>query len=118
VDLRFTWDREARQQTHDRSERDEGEAISLGIFVNVQIFGAIEARLVWKPESFAVTFYVERDATRAIVEAGLNDLSRDLSAAGFPAVAANVWLNPDRVAAGVTPVRRAMPTGSILDVKA
>jgi Flagellar hook-length control protein FliK len=118
VDIRFTWDREARQDTQERSEPDDDRAISLGVFVNVNIFGAIEARIVWKPASFAVTFYVEREATRAIVEAGLSDLSKELSASGFSAVAMNVWLNPDRVAAGVTPVRRAIPAGTILDVMA
>ena len=118
VDIRFTWDREARQETQERSEPDDDRAISLGVFVNLNIFGAIEARIVWKPESFAVTFYVEREATRAIVEAGLSDLSKELSASGFSAVATNVWLNPDRVAAGVTPVRPAIPAGTILDVMA
>jgi Flagellar hook-length control protein FliK len=124
VDIRFTWDREARQETRDRSEPDDDRdrALSLGVFVTLNIFGAIEARIIWKPESFAVTFYVEREATRAIVEAGLNDLSKELSASGFSAVAANVWLNPDRVAAGVAagavPVRPAIPAGTILDVMA
>jgi Flagellar hook-length control protein FliK len=118
VDMRFTWDRRARRETQERSEPDDDRAISLGVFVNVNIFGAIEARIVWKPESFTVTFYVEREATRAIVEAGLNDLSKDLSAAGFSAVTTNVWLNPDRVSAGVTPVRPAIPAGTILDVMA
>ena len=118
VDIRFTWDREARQETQERSEPDDDRAISLGVFVNLNIFGAIEARIVWKPESFAVTFYVEREATRAIVEAGLSDLSKELSASGFSAVATNVWLNPDRVSAGVTPVRPAIPAGTILDVMA
>jgi hypothetical protein len=65
-----------------------------------------------------VTFYVEREATRAIVEAGLSDLSQELSASGFAAVTTNVWLNPDRVSAGVTPVRPAIPAGAILDVMA
>ncbi len=65
-----------------------------------------------------MTFYVEREATRAIVEAGLSDLSQELSAAGFPAATTNVWLNPDRVSAGITPVRPAIPAGSILDVRA
>jgi hypothetical protein len=116
VDIRFTWDREARQETQERSEPDDDRAISLGVFVNLNIFGAIEARIVSKPESFAVTFYVEREATRAIVEAGLSDLSKELSAFGFSAVAMNVWLNPDRVSAGVTPVRPAIPAGTILDV--
>jgi hypothetical protein len=118
VDIRFTWDRQARPETQDRSEPDDDRAISLGVFVNVNIFGAIEARIVWKPESFAVTFYVEREATRAIIEAGLSDLSNELSASGFSAVATNVWLNPDRVSAGVTPVRPAIPAGTILDVMA
>ncbi len=119
VDIRFTWEREARQETQDRSEPDDDrQAISLGVFVNVQILGAVEARIVWKPASFAVTFYVEREATRAIVEAGLSDLSKELSAAGFPAVATNVWLNPDRVAAAAAPVRPAMRAGTILDVMA
>jgi hypothetical protein len=118
VDIRFTWDRQARHETQDRSEPDDDRAISLGVFVNVHIFGAIEARIVWKPESFAVTFYVEREETRAIVEAGLSDLSQELSASGFSAVATNVWLNPDRVSAGVTPVRPAIPAGTILDVMA
>ena len=118
VDIRFTWDREARQETQERSEPDDDRAISLGVFVDLNIFGAIEARIVWKPESFAVTFYVEREATRAIVEAGLSDLSKELSASGFSAVATNVWLNPDRVSAGVTPVRPAIPAGTILDVMA
>ncbi len=120
IDLQFTWDRQTRRETPDRSQPDDDDdrALSLGVFVNLRIFGAIEARIVWKPASFAVTFYVEREATRAIVEAGLSDLSQELSAAGFPAVATNVWLNPDRVAAGVTPVRRAIPAGSILDVRA
>jgi hypothetical protein len=118
VDIRFTWDRQARQETPDRSAPEDDRAISLGVFVNVNIFGAIEARIVWKPESFAVTFYVEREATRAIVEAGLSDLSKELSAAGFSAVVTNVWLNPDRVSAGITPVRPAIPAGTILDVMA
>jgi hypothetical protein len=118
VDIRFTWDRQPRQETQGRSEPEDDQAISLGVFVNVNIFGAIEARIVWKPASFAVTFYVEREATRAIVEAGLSDLSKELSASGFPAVATNVWLNPDRVAAGATPVRPAIPAGTILDVMA
>ena len=85
-------------------------------------FGAIEARINWKPDSFAVTFYVERESTRAIVEAGLNELSAELSASGFSAVTMNVWLNPDRVSAGVTagatPVRPALRAGTILDVMA
>ncbi len=118
VDLQFTWDRQARRETPDRQEPDDDQAISLGVFVNVRIFGAIEARIVWKPASFAVTFYVEREATRAIVEAALSDLSEELSAAGFPAAATNVWLNPDRLSAGVTPVRPAIPAGTILDVRA
>jgi hypothetical protein len=123
VDIRFTWDREARQETQDRSQSeseadDDTRAISLGVFVNVRIFGGIEARLVWKPASFAVTFYVEREATRAIIDGGLSELSKELSASGFPAVATNVWLNPDRVAAGAAPVRRAIPAGTILDVMA
>jgi Flagellar hook-length control protein FliK len=118
VDIQFTWDRQARRETPDRSEPDDDRTIALGVFVNVHIFGGIEARIVWKPESFAVTFYVEREATRAIVEAGLSDLSQELSASGFPAVATNVWLNPDRVSAGVTPVRPAIPAGTILDVRA
>lgn len=118
VDIRFTWDRQARQETQDRSEPDDDRAISLGVFVNLNIFGAIEARIVWKPESFAVTFYVEREATRAIVEAGLSDLSNELSASGFSGVATNVWFNPDRVSAGATPVRPAIPAGTILDVMA
>ena len=118
VDIRFTWDRQARQETQERSEPDDDRAISLGVFVNLNVFGAIEARIVWKPESFAVTFYVEREATRAIVEAGLSDLSTELSASGFSAVATNVWLNLDRVSAGVTPVRPAIPAGTILDVMA
>jgi hypothetical protein len=117
VDIRFTWDRQA-QEARERPEPDDERAISLGVFVDLNIFGAIEARIVWKPESFAVTFYVEREATRAIVEAGLSDLSKELSASGFSAVATNVWLNPDRVAAGVTPARPAIPAGTILDVMA
>lgn len=118
VDLRFTWDREARHETPERSQADDERAISLGVFVNVKIFGAIEARLVWKPDSFAVTFYVEREATRAIVEAGLSDLSKELAASGFSAVTTNVWLNPERASAGPTPVRPAMRAGTILDVMA
>lgn len=116
VDIHFTWDREPREETRERSAPDDDRAIALGVFVNLNIFGAIEARLVWKPEAFAVTFYVEREATRAIVEAGLSELSKELSASGFSAVAMNVWLNPDRVSAGVTPVRPALPAGTILDV--
>ena len=116
VDLRFTWDRQARQETPDRPEPDDDRAISLGVFVNVNIFGAIEARIVWKPESFAVTFYVEREATRAIIEAGLSDLSQELSASGFSAVATNVWLNPGRVSAAVTPMTPTKRGGTILDV--
>jgi flagellar hook-length control protein FliK len=127
VDVRLTWDREARQESQERSEPDDdrngqddrdARAISLGVFVNLNIFGGIEARMIWKPESFAVTFYVEREATRAIVEAGLNDLSQELSASGFSAVTTNVWFNPDRVAAGATPARPATPAGTILDVMA
>jgi hypothetical protein len=118
VDIRFTWDRQARQETQERSEPDDDRPISLGVFVNLNIFGAIEARIIWRPESFAVTFYVEREATREIVEAGLSDLSKELSASGLSAVATNVWLNPDRVSAGVTPVRPAIPAGTILDVMA
>jgi hypothetical protein len=117
VDIQFTWDREA-QETQERSKPDTERAISLGVFVDLTIFGAIEARIIWKPESFAVTFYVEREATRAIVEAGLSDLSKELSGSGFSAVATNVWLNPDRVSAGPTPVRPAIPAGTILDVMA
>jgi hypothetical protein len=116
VDIQFTWDRQARQETQERSEPEDDRAISLGVYVNLNIFGAIEARIVWKRESFAVTFYVEREATRAIVEAGLSELSKELSASGFSAVATNVWLNPDRVLAGATPVRPAIPAGTILDV--
>jgi len=123
VDIRFTWEREARREAQDRSESesdadDDARAISLGVFVNVSIFGGIEARLVWKPASFAVTFYVEREATRAVIDAGLGELSKELAASGFPAVATNVWLNPDRVAAGGAPARRAIPAGTILDVMA
>src|SRR5262249_47520042 len=72
VDLQFTWDRQTRRDTPHRPEPDDDQALSLGVFVNLHLFGAIEARIVWKPASFAVTFYVEREATRAIVEAGLS----------------------------------------------
>jgi hypothetical protein len=118
VDVRFTWDRQARQETAERPSPDDDQTISLGVFVNLSIFGGIEARLVWKPESFAVTFYVEREDTRAIVEAGLSELSKELAASGFPAVTTNVWFNPDRVSAGVTPAKPAIPAGTILDVMA
>jgi hypothetical protein len=123
VDLRFTWEPEGQREAQDRSgsESDadgDPRAISLGVFVNVRIFGGIEARLVWKPASFAVTFYVEREATRAVIDAGLGELSKELSASGFPVVAANVWLNPDRVAAAAAPARRPIPAGTILDVMA
>lgn len=116
VDIRFTWDREAQQETQERSDPGSDRTISLGVFVNLNVFGGIEARIVWKPESFAVTFYVERELTRAIVDAGLTELTQELSASGFSAVVTNVWLNPDRIAAAATPAKRAIPAGTILDV--
>jgi len=76
--------------------------------------GAIEARLEWQPESLAVTFFVEREATRVIVEAGLDDFSKQLSLSGCPAVTSHVWLNPDRPSHASVPSSGPIPGGTIL----
>ena len=116
VDVVFEWERKARREQPDQPN----EAISLGVFVHLKTLGAIEARLEWQPESLAVTFFVEREATRAIVEAGLDDFSKHLALAGCPGVTSNVWLSPDRPAHrpahDPVPSRAPISGGTILDV--
>jgi Flagellar hook-length control protein FliK len=112
ADVVFQWEREARQAKRDPSDR----AIAVGVFVSLPALGAIEARAEWKPDSLAVTFYVEREATRALVEAGLAEFSEQLSRAGCPAVTSNVWLNPGRLASVAAPTTTPVRGGAILDV--
>jgi hypothetical protein len=112
VEVVFEWERKARRDQQDRP----GQAISLGVFVHLKTLGAIEARLEWQPESLAVTFFVEREATRAIVEAGLDDFSKHLALAGCQGVTSHVWLNPDRPSRAAVPSSTPIPGGSILDV--
>jgi hypothetical protein len=112
VDVVFQWEREARREKRDQP--DHGMAVA--VFVSLPALGAIEARAELKPDSLAVTFYVEREATRALVEAGLAGFSEELSRAGCPAVTANVWLNPGRMASVAAAVARPVRGGTILDV--
>jgi flagellar hook-length control protein FliK len=112
VDVVFQWEREARQEKRDQP--DHGVAVA--VFVSLPALGAIEARAELKPDSLAVTFYVEREATRALVEAGLAGFSEQLSRAGCPAVTANVWLNPGRMASKAAAVTKPVRGGTILDV--
>jgi hypothetical protein len=114
VDVVFEWERKARREKQDRPDG----TISLGVFVHLKALGAIEARLEWQPESLAVTFFVEREATRVIVEAGLDDFSKQLSLSGCPAVTSHVWLNPDRTSHASVPSSGPIPGGTILDVMA
>jgi hypothetical protein len=114
VDVVFEWERKARREKQDRPNG----AISLGVFVHLKALGAIEARLEWQPESLAVTFFVEREATRAIVEAGLDDFSKLLSLSGCPGVTSHVWLNPDRTSHASVPLSGPIAGGTILDVMA
>ena len=114
VDVVFEWERKARREKEDRPDA----TISLGVFVHLKALGAIEARLEWQPESLAVTFFVEREATRVIVEAGLDDFSKQLSLSGCPAVTSHVWLNPDRPSHVSVPSNGPIPGGTILDVMA
>ena len=79
-----------------RNGRTGRPTISLGVFVHLKALGAIEARVEWRHDSLAVTFVVEREATRAIVEAALAGFSEQLSSSGSPAVTAHVRVNPDR----------------------
>jgi hypothetical protein len=112
VDVVFEWERKARREQPDKPD----QAISLGVFVHLKTLGAIEARLEWQPEALAVTFFVEREATRAIVEAGLDDFSKHLALAGCPGVTSNVFLNPDRPSLSSQPSSAPIPGGTILDV--
>jgi Flagellar hook-length control protein FliK len=112
VDVMFQWEREARQEKQDRPDR----GMAVAVFVSLPALGAIEARAELKPDSLAVTFYVEREATRALVEAGLAGFSEQLSRAGCPAVTANVWLNPGRMASVAAAVTKPVRGGTILDV--
>jgi hypothetical protein len=114
VDVVFEWERKARRDNQDRPDG----TISLGVFVHLKALGAIEARLEWQPESLAVTFFVEREATRVMVEAGLDDFSKQLARSGCPAVSSHVWLNPDRPSHASVPSSGPIPGGTILDVMA
>jgi hypothetical protein len=114
VDVVFEWERKAPREKQDQPDHD----VSLGVFVTLPALGAIEARVDWKRDALGVTFYVERDATRAIIEAGLSDFAEELSQSGCPAVTANVWLNPARLATSVSPVTAPVAGGTILDVMA
>jgi hypothetical protein len=116
VDVGFEWRREARREKKDQDRDDP--AISLGVFVDLKALGGIEARLELKPQSLAITFFVERETTRALVEAGLERLSKDLSLSGFPAVTSQVWLNPGRLCSAPPSGTASVPGGTILDVMA
>ena len=116
VDVAFEWDRQARGD----EEREDGPrpTISLGVFVRLQALGAIEARVEWRLDSLAVTFVVEREATRAIVEAALAGFSEQLSSSGSPAVTAHVRVNPERPSIDPRPTSAPISGGIILDVTA
>ena len=114
VDVAFEWERQARSERRDRPDH----TISLGVFVRLPSLGAIEARVEWQPDSLAVTFYVEREATCAIVEAGLSDFSERLSLSGCTGVTVHVRLRPERTSSAPLPGRRTMPGGTILNVMA
>jgi hypothetical protein len=115
ADVVFEWERDA----HDQETQDQAEGtVSLGVFVYLPALGAIEARVEWQPESLAVTFFVERAETRALVEAGLEPFSKQLALSGCANVTSNVWLNPGRAVRPPVPVKRAIPGGTILDVVA
>ncbi len=88
------------------------------MFVNLNALGGIEARVDWKPEMLAVTFFVERESTRALIEAGLADFSEELTLSGCPAVTSNGWFNPGRLVTAPPAVKRTVPSGTILDVMA
>jgi hypothetical protein len=115
VDVAFEWDRQAR-----REKRPDGpeRTISLGVFVHLKALGAIEARVEWQPESVAVTFFVEREATRSIIEAALDDFSKQLSLSGCPAVTSHVRFSPDRPSDAPPAAAASIPGGSIFDVRA
>jgi hypothetical protein len=114
VEVVFEWERKARRDQQDRPD----EVISLGVFVHLKALGPIEARLEWQPESLAVTFFVEREATRAIVEAGLDDFSKHLALSGCTGVTSHVWLSPDRPAHASVASSAPIRGGTILDVMA
>jgi hypothetical protein len=116
VDVVFEWKREEPREKEKQDRPDRG--ISLGVFVYLKALGGIEARVDWKPEALAVTFFVEREATRALIEAGLADFSEQLTLSGCPAVTSNVWFNPGRLVTAPSPVARTIPSGTILDVMA
>jgi hypothetical protein len=113
ADVVFEWERDAREK-----EDQPQHGVSLGVFVYLKPLGAIEARVDWQPESLAVTFFVERESTRALVEAGLGEFSKQLELSGSPNVTSKVWFNPNRVFRPPPPEKRSIPGGTILDVMA
>jgi hypothetical protein len=114
VDVVVEWE---RQRGDDKQETPDG-TISLGVFVRLPSLGAIEARLEWLAESLNVNFFVEREETRSLVQASLDDFSKELSQSGVSAVSSHVWLNPERVSKGPPPDKRPSSGGTILDVTA
>jgi hypothetical protein len=116
VDVAFEWDKQGRGD--EKQEDGPRPTVSLGVFVHLKALGAIEARVEWRPDSLAVTFVVEREATRAIVEAALDDFSKQLSSSGSPAVTAHVRFNPDRPSIDPRPMSAPISGGIILDVTA
>jgi hypothetical protein len=114
VDVVFEWERNARREKRDRPD----QTISLGVFVRLKSLGAIEARVEWRPDSLAVTFYVEREATCALIDAGLSDFSERLSLSGCTGVNVHVRLRPDRLSNAPLPGSSTVPGGAILNVMA
>ena len=118
VDVTFEWDGQAgREQQQDDPQEGPQRTVSLGVFVHLKVLGAIETRVEWQPGSLNITFLVEREATRAIVDAALAGFSEHLSLTDSPPVTSSVRLKSDHPSKAPPSVSTLIPGGAIFDVR-
>jgi hypothetical protein len=118
VEVTFEWDGQADRESQPGDQQEGRQrTVSLGVFVHLKVLGAIETRVEWQPGSLNITFLVEREATRAIVDAALAGFLEHLSLADCPPVTSNVRLKSDHPSKAPPSVSTSIPGGAIFDVR-